>query len=174
MRVALLGGSFDPPHLAHVQVLQHLLAERRYDRIWVLPSPQNPLKPESTPFAHRLAMARLAFADLDPRIEVRDDEAELSGFTIDLARKLRAENPGVEFTFVGGSDLREQLPSWKDSEELIRLLSFRFLPRPPAPDSPFLPLSSREIRERAKKGSPLDGLLPEAIERYIREHRLYG
>lgn len=174
MRVALLGGSFDPPHLAHVQVLEHLLGSGRFDRLWVLPSPQNPLKPASTPFERRLAMARLAFGGIDPRVEVRDDEAKLSGFTIDLVHKLKAENPDHVWTFVGGSDLREQLPSWRESEELIRLLNFEFLPRPPAPGSPFLPLSSREIRERAKKGLPLAGFVPKSVENYIATNGLYA
>jgi nicotinate-nucleotide adenylyltransferase len=174
MRIALLGGSFDPPHLAHLQVLRHLLDRGGFDRIWIVPSPQNPLKPGSTPFEKRYEMARLAFAGLGPQVEVRDDEASLSGFTIDLIRKLRDENPVTQFTFIGGSDLREQLPRWKDSEELLRLLSFEFLPRPPAPDSHFLPISSSEIRERAKKGLPLDGFVPKAVKEYIVANGIYA
>ncbi|HEX5033450.1 MAG TPA: nicotinate-nicotinamide nucleotide adenylyltransferase [bacterium] len=172
-RVALLGGSFDPPHSAHLQVARHLLDSGDFDEVWVLPSPQNPLKPSSSSFEDRLAMCRLAFAGLEPAVQVHDDERALSGFTIDLARKLRAEHPDREFRFVGGSDLREELPRWKDSAELRKLLGFVFLPRPPDPASPFLPISSREIRERAKKGLSLAGLLPPSVERYIQEHRLY-
>ncbi|HKY64701.1 MAG TPA: nicotinate-nucleotide adenylyltransferase [bacterium] len=172
-RVALLGGSFDPPHSAHVQVARHLLDSGDFDEVWVLPSPQNPLKPSSSSFEDRLAMCRLAFADLGSAIQVRDDERGLSGFTIDLARKLQAEHPGREFRFVGGSDLRAELPRWKESAELQQLLGFVFLPRPPDPASPFLPISASEIRARAKKGLPLAGMLPPSVERYIQEHRLY-
>ncbi len=172
-RVALFGGSFDPPHLAHLQVVEHLLGSEKFDQVWILPSPQNPLKPTSSSFDDRLAMCRLAFADLAPRAQVRDDERSLSGFTIDLARKLRAEFPEHEFSFVGGSDLKAELPRWKESSELQRILGFVFLPRPPDPSSPFAPIRSTELRERAKKGLPLDDLLPKSVERYIREQKLY-
>ncbi len=172
-RVALFGGSFDPPHLAHLQVVRHLLNSENFDEVWILPSPQNPLKPASSSFEDRLAMCRLAFSELAPRARVRDDERDLSGFTIDLARQLRAEHPGHEFSFVGGSDLKEELPRWKDSSKLQEILSFVFLPRPPDPSSPFAPIRSTELRDQAKKGLPLDGLLPKSVEQYIQKRGLY-
>src|SRR5215831_8002979 len=118
MRVALLGGSFDPPHLAHLQIAEYLLHSGRFDRIWVFPAPRNPLKGPATDFEDRLAMCQLAFADFDPRVEVRAVEAGLSGYTIDLVRKLRAQDPKLDLTFTGGSDLRQELPRWKDAAEL--------------------------------------------------------
>ena len=173
MRVALLGGSFDPPHRAHVQVVEHLLRQNRYDEVWILPSPQNPLKTVSAPFEDRLAMCRLAFEGLDPRVSVRDDEGSLSGFTIDLIRHLKQHHPKDEFIFVGGSDLAGDLPRWKESEALHKLLRFEFLPRPPAPNSPFPPISGTEIRDLIKKGLPTDELLPKSVEAYLRNRKLY-
>lgn len=173
MRVALVGGSFDPPHLAHVQVVLHLLKSGRFDEVWIVPSPQNPLKPASTPFEDRLTMCRLAFEDIDPRVHVREDEGSLSGYTIDLIRHLKQHFPQAHFTFVGGSDLAEEIPRWKESEALQKLLSFEFLPRPPDPASPFSPTSATEIRERIKKGLPTETLVPKPVLAFLRNHKLY-
>ena len=119
-------------------------------------------------------MCRLAFSELAPRAQVRDDERDLSGFTIDLARKLQAEHPGHEFSFVGGADLKEELPRWKDSRALQEALGFVFLPRPPDPSSPFAPIGSTELREKVKKGLPLEGFVPKSVEEYIAANHLYA
>ena len=173
MRVALLGGSFDPPHLAHVQVLKYMLDSGRFDQVWVLPSPQNPLKPASAPFETRLEMCRLAFEGIDGRIHVLEDEGSLSGYTIDLIRHLKQHHPAAEFTFIGGSDLAAEIPKWKESSALQALIAFEFLPRPPQPNSPFAGISATEIRERIKKGLPISDLVPRSVENYLRLHRLY-
>jgi len=173
MRVALLGGSFDPPHLAHIQVLKYLLASGRFDEVWVLPSPQNPLKPASSPFETRLEMCRLAFEGLDRRIQVMEDEGSLSGYTIDLVRHLKQHHPQSDFTFIGGGDLATEIPRWKESAALQGMIAFEFLPRPPQPDSPFAAISATQIREQAKKGLPISDLVPRSVESFIRHHRLY-
>jgi len=173
MRIALLGGSFDPPHLAHEEVLRYLLKSGRYDAIWVFPTKQNPFKTQSSPFADRMEMCRLAFAGIDPRIQVRGDEERLSGFTIDLIRHLRERYPGNTFTFIGGSDLAKEIPRWEKSEELQQLLSFEFLPRPPDPASPFSPIRATEIRERAKTGNSIEGLVAPSVAEFIAQRGLY-
>lgn len=173
MRIALLGGSFDPPHLAHVQVVEYLLKTGRFDEVWIFPSPQNPLKPASVPFEDRLAMCRQAFERIDPRVRVKDDEGSLSGYTIDLIRHLKQHYPKAEFTFIGGSDLAKELPRWKESEALKKVLQFEFLPRPPDPGSPFAPISATTIRERIKKGLPIEDQVPKSIWQYIRGRNLY-
>ncbi|MFO1464513.1 MAG: nicotinate-nicotinamide nucleotide adenylyltransferase [bacterium] len=173
MRIALLGGSFDPPHKAHEEVLRYLLGSGRYDQIWVFPTKQNPFKNDSTPFQDRLEMCRLAFQNIDPKIQIRADEAQLSGYTIDLIRHLKAVHPGAEFTFVGGSDLEKELPAWKESAELKKILQFEFLPRPPDPSSPFSPISATELRERVKKGLPIENQVAKPVRDYIEKKRLY-
>ncbi|MDL1872552.1 nicotinate-nicotinamide nucleotide adenylyltransferase [Deltaproteobacteria bacterium PRO3] len=173
MRVALLGGSFDPPHRAHVQVIEHLLQSGRFDEVWVFPSPQNPLKPASAPFEDRLAMCRLAFEGLDPRVRVKDDEGTLSGYTIDLIRHLKQHYPKAEFTFVGGSDLKDELPRWKEIEALKKILHFEFLPRPPDPASPFDAISATEVRGKIKKGLPVGDQVPKSVLAYIKNRGLY-
>jgi len=173
MKIALLGGTFDPPHLAHVQVLQHLLQSKAYDEIWVLPSRRNPFKDSSTSFDHRLKMCHLAFDFLGPQVQVKSDEKNLSGYTIDLVKHLIKKFPNNIFYFVAGNDLQKQLSQWKETENLQKWVTFVFLPRAPDPDSPFMDLSSTEIRKKAVQNKSLAGLVPSKVEKYIHEHNLY-
>jgi nicotinate-nucleotide adenylyltransferase len=173
MNIALFGGSFDPPHLAHVQVARYLLNSRRYDQVWVIPSKQNPLKAKGCAFDQRLKMSRLAFSEMGSQVQVRDDDEKLSGYTIDLIRRLQADHPKAKFTFIVGSDLREQIPQWKDGASLQKIIDFEFLPRPPAPDSPFLPLSSSEVRQKLAAGEDPKKFLPEKVAHYVQTEQLY-
>jgi cytidyltransferase-related domain len=173
LNIALLGGSFDPPHRAHLEVARHLLQEKGYDEVWVVPARQNPLKQTQASFENRLAMCRLLFGATG-RVRVLDDDAKLSGYTVDLARHLTGKFPMHRFVFVGGSDLQKEIPRWKEAKEVEKLLDFEFLARPPEANSPFSPISSTAIREAIKKGLPIDQLLPKAVEEYIHENNLYS
>ena len=173
MKIAIFGGSFDPPHLAHLQVVQYLLNSKRFDEIWVIPSKNNPLKAKGHDFSERLKMARLAFGDLGPKVKVGEDDRALTGYTIDLIDHLKSEHPKEKFTFIAGSDLREQISQWKDGARLQKLIDFEFLPRPPHPNSPFLPLSSTVVREKLAAGEDPHGLLPEKVADYVQNGQLY-
>jgi nicotinate-nucleotide adenylyltransferase len=173
MNIALFGGSFDPPHLAHVQVVKYLLDSKRYDEIWVIPSKQNPLKAKGHGFSQRLKMAQLAFGELGEKVKVRRDDENLSGYTIDLVRHLQKIYPDDKFTFVGGSDLRQEISQWKNGDRLREIINFEFLPRPPNPDSPFLPLSSTEVREKLAAGEEPRSLLPEKVAQFVQKGQLY-
>lgn len=173
MKIALLGGSFDPPHLAHIQVINYLLKQRNYDGVWVIPAKQNPFKATQTPFNQRLEMCRLAFGDLGEAVQVRADDERLTGYTIDLVRKLTREHPDDQLTFVGGSDLKAEINQWKESEALQQLVSFEFLPRPPEPNSPFLDISSTQVREALAGGAPPEKYLPKKVAEYVKIKQLY-
>ena len=173
MKIALLGGSFDPPHLAHLQVVRYLLSRGEFDQVWVYPTRQNPFKTTETSFEHRLEMCRLAFSEFGDRVQVLDAERRLSGFTIDLVRHLLKSFPEHRFTFVGGSDLQQELPRWKDAETLKGLIDFEFLPRPPDPDSPFLDLSSSEVRQALIAGDPAERFLPKKVAEFVKNKPLY-
>ncbi len=173
MRIALLGGSFDPPHRAHRQVLEFLLNSGKYNQVWVLPSLKPPWKDRASSYVQRLAMCHLAFDPLGTRVRVSDEEKTLSGFTIDLIRHLQKKYPKLNFTFVGGSDLQSGLSHWKESETLKKLLEFDFLPRPPDPNSRFLDLSSSQIRERIRNEEHWEDFVEPEVAHYIKTQALY-
>ena len=170
--IALFGGSFDPPHLAHLQVIHYLQQQKRFDEIWVLPAGQHPFKKDSAGFGDRLAMCRLVFDD-ETNVVVREDDRDSTGYTLDLIEMLQTQNPDAAFSFVGGSDLEKEIARWKDPEALRARVEFLFLPRPPDPDSPFLPFSSTEIRRLVKNRLPISSFVPKAVEDYIAAHQLY-
>jgi nicotinate-nucleotide adenylyltransferase len=174
MKIALVGGSFDPPHLAHTQVLQHLLDSNRYDEIWIVPTTQNPFKTIQASLAHRINMCHLAFDKSGPSVKILEDEKHLTGYTIDLMKYLVQKYPDYQFTFVGGSDLKEEIKKWKDFDQLKKYLNFEFLPRPPDPASPFLPIRSIEIRDRLKNQLSIHTFVSKDVEDYIQGYHLYS
>jgi len=173
MHIALFGGSFDPPHLAHVEILDHLLEDERYDLVLVVPSGQHPFKKSLASFADRIAMCELAFQELGDRVQVLDIEKDLSGYTVDLIARLDKLFPQSTVTFVGGSDLERELDQWKDLSDLRKKIRFEFLPRAPEHPSDLSPFSSTEIRARLKNHLPIAGFVPKAVEAYIQKKNLY-
>lgn len=173
MKVAVFGGSFDPPHLGHVQVLQYLAEKNEYDQIWVVPAATNPFKEIDSDFDTRLGMCHLAFDEISDKIEILTEGKGSTGYTIDLIHQLQEKYPEVNLTFVGGSDLKENLNQWKNIGELKQLVPMEFLPRPPDPESPFLPITSTEIRALARQGKSIGKWVPKQVEEFIQKHCLY-
>lgn len=135
MRICLYGGSFNPVHFGHVNVVRQALAEFAPDRLIVLPANVSPFKTErvgelENAWWDRLERVRAAFADL-PNVVVDDRELKRGGvsYAIDTVREIAAENPGAEIVFLIGEDSVEGLPRWKDYAELVRLCTFKAYPR---------------------------------------------
>lgn len=174
MKIALFGGTFDPPHQAHVQVVQYLLDSGHFDQVWIVPSKINPFKDSSSGFSLRYEMCTLAFGDFGEAVKILDVDRHLSGYTVDLVKYLTAQYPDYDFTFVGGSDLKEQLAHWKEGKLLESLVSFEFLPRPPHPKSPFLPFSSTEVRAALARGEAPEKFLPQKVAEFVKRENLYS
>jgi nicotinate-nucleotide adenylyltransferase len=174
-RIALFGGAFNPPHLGHVLATCYAWKTAALDAIWVLPSAHHPWGKEMVPWEFRWRLCQLAFADL-PFVAVRDDERRnQSGRTVDLVETLQDEHPGVRFALIGGSDTRDQLPSWYRGEELARLVDVVAVPRGGYDDHPAaLPgISSTAIRERLAAGQPIDELVPATVAAAIASEGWY-
>lgn len=167
-RIGLLLGSFNPVHRAHVAL--GVWALDRVDRVWVVPSPGNPLKghEDLAPWADRVAMVELAFSGVD-RVEVCGVERELPAphYTIQTIEHLQKIYPDKEFTIVCGSDIARELPRWHRSEELERMVSFLVYPRGEGLVEEWVE-SSTAIRN----GELVDGLDP-LVGDYIDSHELY-
>lgn len=133
MRIAIFGGSFNPPHLGHIQAAAEATRQLSAERLAVIPTAKSPHKPEAplSPEPEvRLALARLAFADL-PGAEVSDMELKRGGtsFTADTLEKLHSTNPGDEFFLLIGSDMLESFETWSRFEDILRLATLAVFDR---------------------------------------------
>lgn len=130
-RIGLYGGSFNPVHAGHAHVAHTALRRLGLDGVWVLVSPQNPLKKtvETAPYALRLRAARELLSGA--RVHVSDAEARLdAGYTIDTVQALRRLYPGVRFVLVMGADSFAGLHRWKEWSALARLVPIGVIARP--------------------------------------------
>jgi len=188
-RIALFGGSFDPVHMGHLLVAQAAREELDLSRLFFIPAAQSPFKPDRKPTtpSDRLRLLRLALAG-KTWCEVDEQEVNRGGisYTIDTARDYHRRLHDAEIFYLIGADNVAQLPKWRESAELGRLLEFVVIPRPgetevPIP-APFrgrmlkgfpLGVSSSQIRARVKGGASIDHLVPAAVAEAIRNNRLY-
>ncbi len=178
-RVAVYGGSFDPPHLAHTLVCAYVLSAFPVDRLLIVPAALHPFDKPLSPFEDRLQMCRLALRHLR-NLEISDIERELPGpsLTLRTLEQLQQRHPDAALRLVIGSDLVPETPSWHRFERIRKLAPPIVVPRAgyPAPDAalPALPdISSTEIRRRLREGLPTDGLLDLEVARHARERGLY-
>jgi len=192
IRLGLLGGTFDPPHLGHLAAAQEVAWRLDLDRVLFLPARQNPLKRDepSSAVEDRCEMVRLAIGD-NPQFELSRLELDRPppSYTADLLRALQA--PERELYFIVGADILPELPRWREPDEILRLARLCVVTRPGAasPDvevlgtgararvevvsAPGVAVASRELRERVRSGQPIRYLTPAAVERYIVERGLY-
>jgi nicotinate-nucleotide adenylyltransferase len=179
MHVALYGGSFNPPHVAHQMAALYVLETAPVDALWLIPAFRHALGKPLQPFEDRLEMCRLAAAALGPRVEVSDVERAIGGAsrTIYTLRRLRELHPGHDFSVVIGADLVAEVPSWLGGEELQRTVPFIVVGRGQAAgaeDRVSMPaLSSSAVRDRLAAGESAAGLVPRAVLDYIYARGLY-
>jgi len=178
--IAVFGGSFDPPHVAHVLVVSWVLSVTDVERVLVVPAFAHPFAKPLAPFEHRMRMAELAMRDL-ARVEVSRVEQELGGdgrtlFTLEeLARRM----PTKRMRLVVGSDLLGESSKWYAFDRVCALAPLLVIGRAGydadgAATAIELPnVSSTEVRRRLRAGEPADGLVPSAVLRYARENALY-
>jgi nicotinate-nucleotide adenylyltransferase len=175
VRTAILGGVFDPPHFGHVALAEGALRELGADRLLVLVAAEPGHKPTVLDAETRLELARLALGHL-PDTEFRLDDHR---FTVDF---LRAEQP-ADAVFVLGADEWASFDSWKEPEEVRRLIPIAVAARPGAPEPDGnvevfaidqRPVASTEIRERIARDEPIDDLVPATVAREIERRGLYG
>ena len=174
-RIAILGGSFNPPHLGHRKICRHLLA-RGFDEVWVVPCYRHPFGKRLAAFKHRFEMCRQMFAGL--RARVFDIERRIGGLsrTVHTLEALRREHPAIRMAFVMGSDASRDTDKWLDFERIRKLASIVVIPRPGgATRGPFLSsLSSTGVRRKLAAGLNVDRDTGQRVARYVRDHGLYA
>jgi nicotinate-nucleotide adenylyltransferase len=190
MRLGVLGGTFDPIHNAHLLLAEQAREQLGLKRVLFVPAgdPWRKAFRRVLPSEHRLAMTQLAVKD-DPGFVVDDCEIRREGatYTAETLQDLRKRRPKDELYLLLGEDALADLPFWKDPEAIAEAAHIVVAPRggvvlpelPFDPDRvirikmPFLEISSTDIRERAKAGTSLRYLVPDAVAAYIKEHKLY-
>jgi len=180
MRVALYGGSFNPPHVGHLLVTAYVLATGGVDEVWLLPSHRHPFGKKLAPFADRAEMCRLLASYFSAGVSVSTVEEELGGegFTIDTVRFLIARHPDHAFRLVVGSDILDEAPKWRAFDEIERLAPLLVVARGghPHPEAhgPAMPeVSSTEVRARLAAGAGAEELVPRAVLAYVQASGLY-
>lgn len=194
-RMGVLGGAFDPPHLAHVLLARAAIRQFQLDEVRVLPTGHawHKTRPLS-PAEHRVAMTRLAFAEL-PQVVVDEREIRREGptYTVDTLRELHAEQPQAELYLILGQDQAEALANWHEPDEIAKLAIICVAERPqlarenrvftPPPEQAArfcklqmraLPISATGIRSRLASRQGLAGLVSEPVASYIEQHHLYS
>lgn len=179
-RVGLLGGSFNPPHLAHALLAHAVLGHGSVEAVWVLPCADHPFGKPLAPFEERMAMCRLAFRHL-PEVAVLDVERRLPtpSYTVQTLRTLREAAPALAPSWIVGSDILDELHKWREHDALETLCELLVIPRSGYRQEGALAfdlpeVSSTEIRERLGKGKDASGLLDRAVGEHIAAQGLYG
>jgi nicotinate-nucleotide adenylyltransferase len=189
-RLGLFGGTFDPPHNAHVALARAALDAFQLDALHWIPTGQPWQKARTiTAAAHREAMVRAAI-DGEPRFVLDRIETQRTGpsFTLDTVRTLRLKYTQAELFLIIGADQYAGLHTWRDWHQLLGLVTLAVANRPgPMPPVnaevlrtphrvvplPMLDISATDIRERVAHGLPIDSLVPPAVAGYIDQHGLY-
>ena len=198
MKIGILGGTFDPIHLGHLEAASAATRALSLDRLLLLPSrtpPHRSTEPRASVF-HRFAMAALAAAERDMSVsdlEVRRDGPSYTALTLEA---LHREGFGpAELFFITGSDAFADVATWHDYPRILQLANFVVVSRPGAPrvaeliPNPQSPIpgaptvhsveadtpnvSSTDIRRRVGAGESIDGLVPSSVAGHIRRHHLY-
>jgi nicotinate-nucleotide adenylyltransferase len=196
MRIGVLGGTFNPPHIAHLICGQEAHRELGLDRVLLVPAripPHKPVEQEPGP-EHRLALCRLA-VDGDPRFEVAEIELRREGpsYTVDTLEELHAHAPHDELVLILGGDIAAGLPDWHRAERVLQLATVAVAKRRGTPrgaveralsrleggerarffQMPRIGISSTMLRRRVRAGQPIRWLVTDPVREYIEEHGLY-
>lgn len=177
VRVAVYGGSFNPPHVGHAMVVAWLLWTGQAEAVWIVPVYRHAFEglhdKSLAPFALRVAwcgaLASHIVPEGDPRVRVLPVEGELPvpSFTIDTLRHLARLHPDARLRPVVGADVVPQLPRWREWATLREQFPPLVVGRPghpvPADSVVFPDVSSSDIRRRLRTGAPVAHLLPAAV-----------
>jgi nicotinate-nucleotide adenylyltransferase len=190
MRIGVLGGTFDPPHIGHLLLASDAREALGLDRLIFVPTGAQPFKVDSPPRASgqdRLEMVRLATAD-DAYYSVDDAEINRTGlsYTVDTLEHLSEKNPGAKLFLLLGEDALAGFEQWRSPERIRELATVAVMRRDGSgKGSKTLPngvkevstrrvdVSATEIRDRLAAGKSIKGFVPESVERFIDARGLY-
>ena len=186
MKVGLYFGSFNPVHTGHLIIANHILNYGNIDQLWMVVSPQNPLKPSATLLNEydRLHLLKVATED-DPRIKVSDIEFHLPkpSYTSITLQHLQEKHPNYTFSVIMGSDSYQNINKWHNYTYILENYSLLVYQRPGheieecqgtiIENAPLLEISATQIRTLIKEGKSIRYLVPESVKEEIEKGNLY-
>ncbi len=188
MNIGLYFGSFNPIHIGHLIIGNHVANHADIQQVWFVVSPQNPLKPSGVLLNeyHRLHLVQLA-VEGNSQLKAVDFEFKLPrpSYTIDTLTYLTEKYPQHQFSIIMGSDSFQNLPRWKNFEGLVKGYSFIIYERPGFKvendyaaklqilKAPLLEISATDIRHAIKEGQSVRYLLPEKVQEEIERTGYY-
>jgi nicotinate-nucleotide adenylyltransferase len=201
MKLGVLGGTFDPPHIGHLILAGEARLALGLEQVLFVPAgtPWRKAGQELSPRDDRLAMVRLAVGD-DPDFAVSTLEIEREGpsYTVETLATLRDQfGLETEFFFIMGADSLADFPHWHQPQRILELARLAVAERPEREDEgvggilaedlaramrervvwlhmPRIDISATAVRDRVRRGLSIRYWVPSAVEEYIRKHRLYA
>jgi nicotinate-nucleotide adenylyltransferase len=199
MRIGLYFGTYNPIHVGHLIIANHMVGRDDMDQVWLVVTPQNPLKSNNNLLAdyHRLALVKIA---IDDNFKLRASDIEFSlpkpSYTVDTLAHLREQYPEHEFALIMGEDNLRTFHKWKNYEVILERHKIFVYPRPLTvtelqehvaltkseiaehpnviiTDSPMMQISSTHIRNSIKNGSSIQYLVTDPVREYIDEMNFY-
>jgi nicotinate-nucleotide adenylyltransferase len=191
MKIGLYFGTFNPIHIGHLIIANHMAEHADLDQVWMVVTPHNPLKKKATLLDdyHRLQMVYLATEDF-PKIKPSDIEFKLSqpNYTVNTLVHLQEKFPDHEFSLIMGEDNLKSLHKWKNYEMILEHHDIYVYPRISSDDdnlelknhtkihmidAPVVEISSTDIRHNIKKGKNVQPLLPHKVWEFIDHNNFY-
>lgn len=197
-KLGIYGGTFSPIHNGHIRAAEKFLSDIDLDRLLIMPAAIPPHKAaDGVSGEDRLEMARIAFEGADPRLEVCDFEVRREGRSYTINTLEHFTSPDRRIYMLVGTDMFLTLPEWRRAEDIFRLADIVLMRRERLDetgrliaekklgyerdfgarihiiDEEPLEMSSTELREKLRRGEPVDKLIPDGVARYIREKKLY-
>lgn len=185
-RIGLYGGTFNPIHNAHLFVADQVGKALCLNKVLLMPDmiPPHVDHKDAISANLRVDMINLAIKD-NPFLGIEMAEINRGGvsYTYDTIKELKRQHPDIDYYFIIGGDMVDYLPKWHKINELMELVNFVGVKRPGANnksdypviwvDIPEIDFSSTDIRERIRRGQSIKYMVPDSVEKYIKEHRLY-
>jgi nicotinate-nucleotide adenylyltransferase len=197
VRIGILGGTFNPPHVGHLICAQEAHLQLELDRVTLIPAripPHKPVEDEPGP-AHRLELCRVAVGD-DERFDVSEVEITREGpsYTVDTLELLHSQDPESELFLIVGGDIAAGLPKWREAERVLSLATLAIAGRRGTSRAevdealrclaggerarffqmPTISVSSTVLRRRVRARESIRYYVPDPVVSYVDRHRLYG
>ena len=189
MKIGLFFGSFNPVHVGHLIIANFMATQTDLDKVWLVVSPQNPLKPKKTLARDydRLHLVQLGIGD-NPKIQASNVEFDLPKpfYTIDTLAFLKEKYPDRSFALIMGGDNLASLHLWKNYEQILAGYDIYVYKRPAYDvgelaahprvricEAPLLDISATYIRECLRTGKSVRYLVPDAVWEYLESGKLY-